>query len=137
MITKQLLKIWLLYVHIINLLEILFKIYDFTEFTYKWRLQYLYNLHFVNIASNFGDNTEKYIFKGHIEWKNYKYNKVKHDNFDWSIETSHYLQSTINVLKACHFTYLQIPDWNRISENIVYFMYSSCTAAKFYRITLL
>ena len=32
-------------------------------------------------------------------------NKVKHDKCDWSSDTSLYLQSGINVLSACHFTY--------------------------------
>ena len=32
-------------------------------------------------------------------------NKVKHDNCFWSSYTSLYLQSGINVLSACHFTY--------------------------------
>ena len=32
-------------------------------------------------------------------------NEVKHDKCDWSSDTSLYLQSGINVLSACHFTY--------------------------------
>ena len=32
-------------------------------------------------------------------------NKVKHDNWDRSSDTSLYLQSGINALSACHFTY--------------------------------
>ena len=34
---------------------------------------------------------------------------VKHDKCDWSSDTSLYLQSGINVLSACHFTYSPKP----------------------------
>ena len=34
-------------------------------------------------------------------------NKVKHNKCDWSRDTSLYLQSSINVLNACYFTYSQ------------------------------
>ena len=54
---------------------------------------------------NSGDNTGLYTFFWHAVWNHDDIKKVQQDKCDESGGTSLYLQSSINVLNACHFTY--------------------------------
>ena len=74
-------------------------------------------------------------------------NKVQHDKCDWSSDTSLYLHSSINVLSACHFTYLQIPEReqnfgksliisdrvNALQPNFLELLYHFLTSQKIWR----
>ena len=50
-------------------------------------------------------------------------NEVKHDKCDLSSDTSLYLQSGINVLSACHFTYSPLTQQEQNFRNSLIILY--------------
>ena len=65
-------------------------------------------------------------------------NEVKHDKCDRSSDTSLYLQSGINVLRACHFTCSsKTQQEQNFRKSLIISYRDKCTATKFSRNTLL
>ena len=103
---KPIPEIWLLSVNIINSKEILIFLILRLSRINKVRLQDLY-LALCKHSLEFGRKCGIIHFFRRPIWNHImKINKVEHDKCDWSSDTSLYLQSGINVLSACYFTYL-------------------------------
>ena len=72
-------------------------------------------------------------FFGTSYWTMMNMNQVKHGKCDWSRDTSLYLQSSINVLNECHFTYSPNEQRERKSLSISYRV--KCTSNQISKIT--